>query len=230
MAIAELYPPLNRSRQPIVAAFDPLAFLKEVGLRYSSVHVAPGKVFFSQGDSADATFYLEVGRARLNVVSKGGKEATVLLLGRGDFVGEESLVTIPGQRTATAYAVTRCALLRFERKEMIRVLHEEHAFTEMFLKFLLTRAIKSQAHVVDLLFNSCEMRLARILLGMAEIGKPSEIGVLIPKITQLALADMVGTTRSRISHFMNHFRELGYISYDDRIWVRTSLVEVLRNA
>jgi CRP/FNR family cyclic AMP-dependent transcriptional regulator len=220
--------PKNGLVDPL-AAFDPLAFLTGVGLGRSSIHALPGGVFFSQGDSADATFYLQMGRAKLTAATPAGKEATILQLAPGDFVGEECLAALPGLRTATASAVTRCTLLRIEKAEMLRVLHDEHTFSEMFLRFLLSRIVKSQAHVVDLLLNSCEKRLARILLVMAEFGKDSTEGVLIPKITQDALADMVGTTRSRISHFMNQFRVLGYIAYDGRIWVRPGLLRVLRN-
>lgn len=211
------------------AAFDPLVFLTELGRGRTAVHVPSGGMFFSQGDSADAIFYLQMGRAKLSVTSALGKEATIILLSPGDFVGEECLAALPGLRTATASAVTRCTLLRIARAEMVRVLHEEHALSQMFLKFLLAKIVKSQAHIVDLLFNSSEKRLARVLLLMAEFGKESREGVLIPKITQGALADMVGTTRSRISHFMNRFRDMGYITYDRRIWVRQSLLAVIRN-
>jgi CRP/FNR family cyclic AMP-dependent transcriptional regulator len=210
--------------------FDPLVFLTESGVGRTPVHVDPGEVFFAQGDAADATFYLQMGRAKLAVASELGKGATIVQLSSGDFVGEESLTAVSGLRTATASAITECTLLRIEKAEMIRVLHEEHAFLDLFLKFLLSRIMKSQAHVVDLLFNSSEKRLARILLVMAEFGKDDQRGILIPKISQEALADMVGTTRSRVSLFMNRFRDLGYITYDGRIRVHTALISVIRGS
>jgi CRP/FNR family cyclic AMP-dependent transcriptional regulator len=141
------------------------------------------------------------------VVSKNGKEATITLLGSGDFVGEESIAAIVGLRMATATAITACIALKIERQEMIRVMHEEHSFSDLFLSFLLARSMRTQADLVDQLFNYSEKRLARILLLMAEFGKPGEPETLIPKITQETLAEMIGTTRSRVSFFMNRFRQ-----------------------
>jgi CRP/FNR family cyclic AMP-dependent transcriptional regulator len=161
------------------------------------------------------------------VLSKSGKEATITLLGPGDFVGEESLVSVMSQRIASATALTLCTALKIERLEMIRVIHEEHAFSDMFLKFLLIRSIRTQADLIDQLFNSSEKRLARILLLMAEFGAPGEPATLIPRITQETLAEMIGTTRSRVSFFMNRFRKLGFIDYDGRITVHKSLLNVV---
>ncbi len=187
----------------------------------------PKHVFFSQGNQADSVFYLQKGRAKLTVVSERGKEATITLLSTGDFVGEESIAGAVGLRLATATAITTCTALKIERTEMIRVIHEEHAFSDLFLKFLLARSMRTQADLVDQLFNSSEKRLARILLLMAEFGMPGEPETLIPKITQETLADMIGTTRSRVSFFMNRFRKMGFIEYNGRIQVHKSLLNVI---
>ncbi|MGA8162519.1 MAG: Crp/Fnr family transcriptional regulator [Acidobacteriaceae bacterium] len=209
------------------AIFDPAGFLTKAGLGRRIVQLKPKHVFFSQGHSADSVFYLQKGRAKLTVVSKGGKEATIALLSAGDFVGEESIAGAVGLRLATATAITACTALKIQRTEMIRVLHEEHAFSDLFLKFLLGRSMRTQADLVDQLFNSSEKRLARILLLMAEFGKPGEPETLIPKITQETLAEMIGTTRSRVSFFMNRFRKLGFIQYNGRIQVHKSLLNVV---
>ena len=187
----------------------------------------PKENFFSQGDEANTVFFLQKGRAKLTVVSQRGKEATITLLSAGDFVGEESLASIPGLRLATASAVNSCTALKVTRDEMARVMHDEPAFADLFLKFLLTRSMRSQADLVDQLFNSSEKRLARILLLMAEFGKPGERNTFIPPISQETLADMIGTTRSRVSFFMNRFRKLGFISYNGRIHVNKSLLNVV---
>jgi CRP-like cAMP-binding protein len=187
----------------------------------------PKQVFFPQGEPANAVFYLQKGRAKLTVISKSGKEATIALLSPGDFVGEKSIAAVPGLRMATATAITACTALRIERAEMIRVLHEEHSFSDLFLKFLLARSMRIQADLVDQLFNSSEKRLARILLLMAEFGKPGKPDTLIPQITQEMLAEMVGTTRSRVSFFMNRFRKLGFIDYNRGIRVHKSLLHVV---
>jgi CRP/FNR family transcriptional regulator, cyclic AMP receptor protein len=209
------------------SAFDLAAFLAHAGLGRRIIAVKPGQAFFTQGDPADSVFYLQSGRAKLTVVSPNGKEATITLLFGGDFVGEESLATGHGMRLATATAVSPCAALRIGRDEMIRVMHEEHALSDMFLSFLLGRSMRAQADLVDQLFNSSEKRLARILLLMAEFGDPGEQKTLIPPITQETLADMIGTTRSRVSFFMNRFRKLGFIDYNGRIQVHKSLLNVV---
>ena len=207
--------------------FDLAAFLSIAGLGRKIVRIKPRGTFFSQGTSADCVYYLQTGRAKLTVVSKSGKEATISLLAAGEFVGEECLAGVVGLRLATAVAVTACTALKIERDEMIRVIHEEHVFSDMFLKFVIARSIRTQADLVDQLFNSSEKRLARILLLMAEFGTKGEEETLIPKITQETLAEMVGTTRSRVSFFMNRFRKLGFIDYDGRIRVHKSLLNVV---
>ena len=208
-------------------AFDPAAFLSSTGLGRTVVELEPKQTFFSQGDPADSLFYLQTGRAKLTVVSQFGKEATITLLSAGDFVGEESLATVAGIRLATATAVNTCTALKIGKDEMIHVMHEQHELSDMFLAFLLARSMRTQADLVDQLFNSSEKRLARILLLMAEFGKPGEPNTFIPPITQETLADMIGTTRSRVSFFMNRFRKLGFITYNGRIQVHKSLLNVV---
>ena len=207
--------------------FDPTAFLANAGLGRTIIELKPRQTFFCQGDAADSVFYLQKGRARVTVVSQNGKEATITLLSPSDFIGEESLATIQGMRMATASAVNSCTALKIGRSEMIRVMHDEPAFADIFFKFLLARSMRTQADLVDQLFNSSEKRLARILLLMAEFGKPGEPETFIPPITQETLAAMIGTTRSRVSFFMNRFRKLGFISYNGRIQVHKSLLNVV---
>jgi CRP/FNR family transcriptional regulator, cyclic AMP receptor protein len=207
--------------------FDPARFLANAGLGRRIVHFRARECFFTQGSSADCVFYLQSGRAKLTVVSKNGKEATITMLSAGEFIGEESIAGPVGRRMATATAITACIALKIERAEMIRILHEEHAFSDMFLKFLLARSMRTQADLIDQLFNSSEKRLARILLLMAEFGTPGEAETLIPPITQETLAEMIGTTRSRVSFFMNRFRKLGFIEYKGRIRVHKSLLNVI---
>jgi CRP-like cAMP-binding protein len=207
--------------------FDLAIFLATAGVGRRIVQLKPKQAFFSQGSPADSIFYLQTGHAKLTVVSHDGKEATIALLVPGEFVGEESLASVGALHLATASAITACAALRIERGEMIRVMHEEHSFSEMYLKFLLVRSMRAQADVVDQLFNSSEKRLARILLLMAEFGEPGKPDHLIPPITQETLAEMIGTTRSRVSFFMNRFRKLGLIEYNGRIRVHKSLLNVV---
>jgi CRP/FNR family transcriptional regulator, cyclic AMP receptor protein len=213
--------------QPKRPAFDAAAFLAHAGLGRRIVQLAPGQSIFSQGHPADSIFYLQRGRAKITVVSTAGKEATITILSAGDFVGEESLAAAPGLRLATANAITDCTALKISREEMIRVMHEEHEFSDLFLKFLLARSMRTQADLVDQLFNSSEKRLARILLLMAGFGDSGEADTLIPKISQETLAEMIGTTRSRVSFFLNRFRKLGFIDYSDRIRVHKSLLNVV---
>jgi len=208
-------------------AFDAATFLEKAGLGRRIVRLTPKQPFFSQGDPADSIFYLQRGRAKVLVVSPAGKEATITFLSAGDFVGEESLAALSGLRLATAVAVTTCTALKIKRDEILRVIHEEHDFSDLFLKFLLARSMRIQADLVDQLFNSSEKRLARILLLMAEFGKAGETEPLIPKISQETLAEMVGTTRSRVSFFMNRFRKLGFIEYKGRIRIHKSLLNVV---
>jgi CRP/FNR family transcriptional regulator, cyclic AMP receptor protein len=217
----------NLMAVPLTHRFDPATFLASSGVGRKLVRLKAKQTFFVQGTPADSIFYIQGGRARLTVVSQAGREATITLLSTGDFVGEESIAAVAGMRIATATAITACTALKIDRHEMIRVMHDEHAFSDLFLAFLLARSMRSQADLIDQLFNNSEKRLARILLLMAEFGKPGEQETLIPKITQETLAEMIGTTRSRVSFFMNRFRKLGFIDYKGRIRVYKSLLTVV---
>ena len=207
--------------------FDFALFLATEGPGRIIQHHTAKQAFFFQGGPADSVFYLQDGRAKLTVVSKRGKEATVTMLASGDFFGEESIAEAGAMRTASAMAVSSCVALKIERNRMLRVLHEEHTFSDFFMKFILTRGIRTQADLVDQLFNSSERRLARTLLLLADFGGPGEPEPLLPPVTQETLAEMVGTTRSRVSFFMNRFRKLGYIEYNGRIRVHTSLLNMV---
>ena len=207
--------------------FDPLAFLANAGVGRKVLRMKAKAVIFSQGDDANAVFYIQSGRAKLTVVSEAGKQATITLLSTGDFVGEESVAAVLGPRLATATAITACSVLKITRDEMVRVIHEEPAFSEHFLAFVLSRSMRTQADLVDQLFNSSEKRLARVLLLMAEFGRPGEPQMLIPKISQEALAQLIGSTRARVSFFMNRFRKLGFVDYNGRIKVNKSLLNVV---
>jgi len=207
--------------------FDAAEFLAQAGLGRRLVWLKPKENFFAQGDLADCIFYLQEGRAKLTVLSRAGKEATVALLPVGNFIGEESMAAIPGLRLASATAITQCKALKIQRAAMVRVMREEQTFADLFMRFMLERSMRIQADLVDQLFNSSEKRLARILLLMAEFGQPGEAQTEIPKISQEALAEMVGTTRSRVSFFMNRFRKMGFITYNGGIHVNKSLLNVV---
>ena len=209
------------------AGFSPANFLAHTGKGRKILRFKAKQALFSQGDPADCLFYLQSGRAKVTVLSKKGKEATIAVLAKGDFIGEECIATVPGRRLATATAMVACTALRIERSEMIRVIHEEHTFSDMFLGYLLARSMRTQADLVDQLFNSSERRLARILLMMAEIDKAGDDETRIPKISQAVLAEMVGTTRSRVNFFMNRFRSLGFIQYNGHIHVHKSLLNIV---
>jgi CRP-like cAMP-binding protein len=217
----------NVMAQQAQTGFDPSAFLAKAGLGRRIVEVRAKQTFFAQGSPADSVFYLQKGRAKITVVSERGKEATITLITAGEFIGEESIAGVLGLRLATATAITNCRALKIDREEMIRVIHDEHAFSDIFLRFLLARSMRTQADLVDQLFNSSEKRLARILLLMAEFGKSGEPETLIPHITQETLAGMIGTTRSRVSFFMNRFRKMGLIEYNGRIRVHKSLLNLI---
>ena len=208
-------------------SFDPKGFLATEGPGRSIRRNTARQAFYSQGGPADSVYYLQSGQAKLTVLSKRGKEATLTMLAGGDFFGEESMAGAGTLRTATAMAVTVCIAVRIERAQMLRVLLEEHAFSDFFMQFILTRGIRTQADLVDQLFNSSERRLARTLLLMAQYGGSGEPENLIPAVTQETLAEMIGTTRSRVSFFMNRFRKLGYIDYNGRIRVHTSLLNMV---
>lgn len=194
------------------ATFDPGLFLRQTGIGRTVVELKKGAVLFSQGDEADAVYYIQKGTVKLTVVSPRGKEATLSLLTAGNFVGEQCVAAGEKNRTITATAIARTTALRIDKNEMIRVIHEEHAFADVFVGFLLARNARIQEDLVDQLFNSSEKRLARVLLLLAHFGKDKPESI-VPKISQKVLAEMIGTTRSRVSFFMNKFRKLGFIDY-----------------
>jgi CRP-like cAMP-binding protein len=206
--------------------FDAKTFLTKAGTGRTVSTYRRKHLIFSQGDPADAVFYLERGQVKLAVVSTAGKAAIVALLGRGDFFGEGCLA---GQSVsmATASAMTDVAVVRVERQAMMRLLHERSTFSERFMAHLLARNVRFEEDLVDQLFNSSEKRLARVLLLLARFGKEGAIEPVIPKISQEVLAEMVGTTRPRISGFMNKFRRLGFIDYNGGLHVHSSLLNVL---
>jgi CRP/FNR family transcriptional regulator, cyclic AMP receptor protein len=216
---------------PSVAAkkrrdFDPHAFLATIGEGRKLTFFQKKQPIFSQGDPADAVFYIQSGKVKLTVVSKTGKEATIGMLGTGDFFGEGSLAG-QGFRMGSAAAMTDCTILRIEKKAMMEALHREHEFSDMFVAYLLSRNIRYEEDLVDQLFNSSEKRLARILLLLAHFGKEGKPESVVPKISQEMLAEMIGTTRSRVSFFMNRFRKLGFIHYNGGLQVHPSLLNVV---
>jgi len=186
------------------------------------------KVIFAQGEPSDAVFYIQAGQAKLMVLSTKGKEATIALLGEGDFMGEGCIASNQPIRVASATAITDCCVLRIEREAMLNALHREHAFSDLFVVYLVGRFNQTQADLVDQLFNSAEKRLARILLLLARFGKEGRSESVIPKISQQTLAEMVGTTRARVNFFMNRFRQLGLIDYNGGLEVHRSLLEIVR--
>ena len=214
---------MKRKRKP---GFDPQAFLAKADGGRTISQYQKDQTVFSQGEAADAVFYIQQGKIKITVVSEQGKEAVVAILGTGDFCGEGCLTGQP-LRIATAAAMTECVIVRLEKAAIIRVLREEPAFSEMFMSYLLTRTIRVEADLVDQLFNSSEKRLARALLLLANFGKEGKPEQVIAKISQETLAEMIGTTRSRVSSFMNKFRELGFIDYNGHLEVHSSLLNVV---
>jgi CRP/FNR family cyclic AMP-dependent transcriptional regulator len=206
--------------------FDPAVFLATAAVGRDISKYTKKQVIFAQGDDADAVFYIKKGKVKVAVVSEQGKEAVVALLGPKEFVGEGCLIGQP-KRLATASAMTECETMRVEKTEIQRVIHEEPAFSEMFVAHILARNARVEEDLVDQLFNSTEKRLARMLLLLANFGKEGRPEPILAKISQETLAEMIGTTRSRVSHFMNKFRELGFIDYNGHLEVHTSLVGVL---
>ena len=207
--------------------FDPRKFLATIGEGRKVVAFPKKQTIFTQGDEADAVFYIQEGKIRLSVVSKIGKEATLGILSAGEFFGEGSLA---GQtlRMGSATAMTDCEVLQIDRKAMMLALHREHAFSDLFVAYLLARNIRYEEDLVDQLFNYSEKRLARMLLLLAHFGKEGLPEVVIPKISQETLAEMIGTTRSRVSFFMNRFRKLGFVDYDSGgMQVHSSLLNVV---
>jgi CRP-like cAMP-binding protein len=207
--------------------FDAEAFLTNAGFGRKIVTLQGKQPFFSQGETADSVFYLQSGRAKLTVVSRNGKQATITLISAGEFVGEESLASVGALHLATATAITDCSALRIERAEMLRVMHKEPALSVIFTKYLLARGMRIQSDLVDQLFNSSEKHLARILLLMAEFGEQGESNGLIPEITDERLAEMVGSSVSSIRFFMKRFHDLGLIEYNGRIRVHRALLNVV---
>jgi CRP/FNR family cyclic AMP-dependent transcriptional regulator len=208
------------------SGFHPEAFLARAGFGKKIVNLKKEDVAYAQGDSADTIFYVQKGRLRVTVTSAAGKEATITLVGAGEFLGENCMVSVHPIRLATATAMTDCALLRISKTEMVRALHQDPAFSNVFVSFLLVRNARIQADLVDQLFNSSEKRLARILLLLAQFGKESKPETVVPKISQEVLAEMIGTTRSRVSFFMNRFRKLGFIEYNGKFRVHNSLLNI----
>jgi CRP-like cAMP-binding protein len=210
-----------------VQTFDPKAFLAQTGLGRTILACPKNKPIFAQGDPSDAVFYIQTGRARLTVLSKQGKEATIALLGEGDFIGEACITSDQPRRVASATAITDCRVLRIGKAAMLEVLHREHAFSDLFVAYLVGRYNQTQADLVDQLFNSAEKRLARTLLLLARFGKEGRSENVIPKISQETLAEMIGTTRARVNFFMNRFRQLGLIDYNGGLEVHSSLLDVV---
>jgi CRP-like cAMP-binding protein len=206
--------------------FDPETFLTQTGVGRMVLSLKKNEAAFVQGDPADAIFHVQKGRLRVTVTSANGKEATLALVGAGEFLGEDCMVSAHPVRLATATAMTECTLLKISKTEMLRVLHQEHTLSDVFVSFLLARNARIQADLVDHLFNSSEKRLARILLLLAQFGKESKPETVVPKVSQEILAEMIGTTRSRVSLFMNRFRKLGFIEYNGEIRVHNSLLNI----
>ncbi len=206
--------------------FDPQVFLATVGVARSITQCPKDYKIFSQGDPAESVFYIQQGRVKLKVKSKQGKEAVIALLGVGDFLGEACLI---GQTVclATATAITPSSILRIERNEMLRVLHEEPKFSDFFVPYVLSRNVRAQEDLVDQLFNSSEQRLARTLLLLAHYGKEGAPETIVPEINQETLAGMIGTTRSHVNFFMNKFKKLGFIDYEDGLRVHRSLLNIV---
>ena len=207
-------------------AFNPQTFLSKVGSGKTSLTPLKKQVLYSQGDAADAVFYIQRGKVKLTVVSKQGKEAVVAILEQGSFVGEPCLA---GQTvwTATATALEDSSLVRIDKDAMLHVLHKEPTFAALFMSYLLAHSIRIQEDLVDQLFNSSEKRLARILLLLAHFGKEGKPEPVIAKVSQETLAEMIGTTRSRVSFFMNKFRKLGFIEYNGGLHVHSSLLNIV---
>jgi CRP/FNR family cyclic AMP-dependent transcriptional regulator len=207
--------------------FDPKIFLAGIGAGRALRHYHLKQAIFSQGERADAVFYIQQGKVRLSVLSKQGREATIALLGAGDFLGEGCIASDQPIRLVTATAITECSLLKIDKSRMLRTLHDEHEFSDMFVAYVVERHNRTQADLVDQLFNSSEKRLARALLLLSRVGKEAKSETVLPRVSQETLAEMVGTTRSRVNFFMNKFRRLGFIEYDGGLEVNSSLLSVV---
>jgi len=208
--------------------FDPKTFLAQAGLGRTILQYPKNKVIFAQGEPCDAVFYIQAGRAKVTVLSTRGKEATIALLGAEDFLGESSITSHQPLRMSSATAITDCWILRIQKEAMLKVLHGEHAFSDLFVAYLVSRNNHIQEDLVDQLFNSAEKRLARTLLLLARFGKEGRTENVAPKISQGTLAEMVGTTRARVNFFMNRFRQLGLIDYNSGgLEVHSSLLDIV---
>jgi CRP-like cAMP-binding protein len=207
-------------------SFDAKSFLARVGTGRSIGKYSKGQIVFSQGDAGDAVFYIQKGKAKLTVVSEQGKEAVIAILGTDEFFGEGCLAG-QTQRIATVTTMTDSVIARLEKSAILQVIHDEPTFSEKFIAHLLGRSVRVEADLVDQLFNSSEKRLARLLLLLANFGKEGTPEPMIAKISQETLAEMIGTTRSRVSFFMNKFRKLGFIEYNGGIEVHSSLLNVV---
>ena len=214
---------MAKKRQP---PFDPKLFLAKIGDGHGVVKYRKDQIIFSQGDPADAVFYVQKGRVKLTVVSEQGKEAVIAILATDDFFGEGCLAGQP-QRIATVTTMTDSVIARLERSAIMQVIHQEPAFSEKFIAHLLSRSIRIEADLVDQLFDSSEKRLARLLLLLANFGKEGAPKPVIAKISQETLAEMIGTTRSRVTYFMNKFRKMGFIHYNGSVEVHSSLLNVV---
>jgi CRP/FNR family transcriptional regulator, cyclic AMP receptor protein len=217
----------TKSRNPKGSGFNPAVFLAGSGLGRKILNLKKAETLFSQGDPANAVFFIQKGKIKLTVNSERGKEATIALLGPEDFVGEECVSAMQPVRMATAAALLPGTVLRIDRSEMLKVLHDQKRFSDFFLAYLLARNFRIQEDLIDQLFNSSEKRLARALLLLARFGKEGKPETVIPKISQETLAEMIGTTRSRVSFFMNRFRKLGFIEYNGTLSVHSSLLNVV---
>jgi len=219
-------PQLSQTQARPSPAFDPQSFLSTIGSGKTLLVAKKNQTLFSQGDAADAVFYIQSGRVKLSVLSGQGKEAVVAILEQGSFLGEPCLAGQP-LRLASATALDASTVVRIEKAAIIRVLHDEPAFAELFLSYLVSRNIRIQEDLVDQLFNSSEKRLARVLLLLAHFGKEGKPEPVIPKLSQETLADMIGTTRSRVSFFLNKFRKLGFLDYNGGMHVHSSLLNIV---
>ncbi|MGC2016896.1 MAG: Crp/Fnr family transcriptional regulator [Candidatus Acidiferrales bacterium] len=215
MPLPSRLPGRQRSAQKSSEPFDPSAFLAKVGAGRTLRHYRPKQAIFSQGEPADTVFYIH------------GKEAIIALLGAGDFLGEGCIASDQPVRIATATAITKCSALRIEKREMLRTLHQEHTFSDMFVAYVVGRHKRTQSDLVDQLFNSTEKRLARTLLMLTRLGKEGRSEALIPGISQQTSAEMIGTTRSHVNVFLNKFKKLGFIEYDGGLRVHSSLLSVV---
>ena len=209
-----------------MASFNPQTFLKQIGSGKTTLKIPKKQVLFSQGDTTDAVFYVQAGKVMLSVISPQGKEAVIVILEPGSFFGEGGLAGQP-VHLATATAVEDARIVRIDKQSMLRLLRDDRTFSALFLAYMLARNVRVQEDLVDQLFNSSEKRLARILLLMAHFGKDGKPEVVIPKISQEILAEMIGTTRSRVSFFMNRFKKMGLIHYNSGLHVHSSLLNIV---